>query len=152
MLTTRLKTHALASVLSVLLLAGSAHAEKTFSDTELVSLLQSEGYSAVEKIEADAVRIKIDGVSHLIFIKKDGDLQAYYGATGLNIPLTTINTWNKEHRLSRAYLDSDNDPVLESDLMSDGGMTKANVLAFFKVFVLSVKQYRNTIIGTTKTQ
>jgi hypothetical protein len=125
-----------------------AHASPVFTDAELVTMLKAEGYSAVEKIESGAVKVKIDGVSYVLFNKEDGDLQAYYGATGLKVSLNTMNEWNKSHRLSRAYLDSDNDPVLESDLMSDGGMTKGNVLAFFKVFVLSVKQYRDTIMSS----
>jgi hypothetical protein len=137
-------------LLSSMLWAGVAHAEKPFGDTEIVTLLKSEGYGSVEKIDAGAIKVKIDGVSYIIFNKDDGDLQAYYGATGLKVSLDTMNNWNKSHRLSRAYLDSDNDPVLESDLMSDGGMTKANVLAFFKVFVLSVKQYRDTIMSSSK--
>ena len=48
-------------------------------------------------------------------------LQLRAGFTGFNrIELRHINTWNRRYRFSKAYLDGDNDPVLEFDLWLEG--------------------------------
>ena len=40
------------------------------------------------------------------------------------LPLETINGWNQEQRFGRAYLDKENDPILEMDVdLDDGGLS-----------------------------
>ncbi|WP_164549108.1 YbjN domain-containing protein [Amphritea opalescens] len=117
-----------------------------FSDSELVRIMKGEGYGAVKKIDDGSIRVKIDGRTYMLFNQDDGDLQAYYGIGGTSISYRDINSWNRTKRLSRAYLDSDRDPVLEADLLANGGLTVENVTEFFKVFVGSVEHFREFII------
>ncbi len=42
------------------------------------------------------------------------------------IGLTEINAWNSKQRFAKAYLDSENDPVIDMDVdLDDGGVSKA---------------------------
>lgn len=39
--------------------------------------------------------------------------------------LSLINTWNREQRFGRAYLDAENDPIIEMDIdLDDGGLSQ----------------------------
>ena len=144
------KTRA-AAVLSMSLLFGAssvfAEPELTakYSDSELIQIVKDEGYSAVKKIKEGAIRIKVEGRTYVLFNKDDGDLQAYYALAGAKISYEDINEWNRTKRLSRAYLDSDEDPVLEADLLANGGLTIKHVTEFFRIFKMSVRSYREFI-------
>ena len=107
---------------------------KRFSDQELVKILEADGYSSVTILEPGELLIKINGRNHVLFVEDDGDLRAYYGITGVKVSCQDVNTWNRTKRLSRAFLDSENDPVLESDLLANAGMTPKHVTEFIRVF------------------
>lgn len=137
-----------------LFISTQAFAETTltekYSDAELIQIIKDDGYSAVTKLKDGAIKIAIDGVTLAIFNKKDGDLQAFYAASGVNVSYEDINEWNRTKRLSRAYLDTDKDPVLESDLLANGGLTKKHVTEFFRVFVTSSTLFREFLIAHDK--
>jgi hypothetical protein len=41
-------------------------------------------------------------------------------------PLSLINEWNRDQRFGRAYLDDENDPIIEMDVdLDDGGLSPA---------------------------
>jgi hypothetical protein len=115
---------------------------RRFSDDELVQLMRGEGYDSVTLKDKGFIHIEHDGVSYALINQDDGDLQAYYGVRGYDISFKDMNEWNKNFRLSRAYLDNDNDPVLETDLLANGGMTIRNVTEMMRIFMQSVDRYR----------
>ena len=117
-----------------------------YSDSELVQILKDEGYSSVEALASLGVLVKIDGNAYLLVNLPSGDLQAYYVVTGANVSHADMNEWNRTKRLSRAYLDSDEDPVLESDLLANAGLTESHVTEFFRVFKDSAAIFRDFII------
>lgn len=125
-------------LLAAMLVSTSAFAEdelvKRYSDKQLVNILKADGYSAVSILEPGQLLIKINGRSHVLFVEDDGDLRAYYGIRGVKISCQDVNTWNRTKRLSRAFLDDENDPVLESDLLANAGMTPKHVTEFLRVF------------------
>lgn len=112
-----------------------------FSDDYVLQMLRNEGYNP-EKMKDGVFRLKVDGMTMALFNKSDGDMQLYYSPSGVRVSLEDINEWNRTHRLSRAYLDGDKDPVLESDLLSNGGLTEKHVTEFLKIFKMSVDAYR----------
>lgn len=116
-----------------------------YSDQELMDILRREGYNSVSLIRKNIIRIKIDGRSFVLFNKKDGDLQLYYGITGVKISYRTINEWNRTKRLSKAYIDNEGDPVIETDLLANAGMTPKHVTEFLRIFLQSVSLYRKFI-------
>lgn len=147
----KMKLRRIALLMAVcFLLPLQAFAESTlsyrYSDSELVNILKDEGYGAVKLIDDGSIRIKIDGRSYMLFNQDDGDLQAYYAISGVDVSYRDMNDWNRTKRLSRAYLDSDRDPVIEADLLANGGLTVENVTEFFKVFKGSVMRFRDFVI------
>ncbi|SFV62380.1 hypothetical protein MNB_SV-3-1569 [hydrothermal vent metagenome] len=121
-----------------------------YSDSKLIQIMKDEGYSAVKSLKKGVVRIKIEGRTYLLFNKSDGDLQAYYAIGDVKLSYEDINQWNKNKRLSRAYLDSDKDPVLESDLLSNGGLNEKHITEFFRIFKISVKDFRKFVLEHDK--
>jgi len=121
-----------------------------YSDSELVQIMKDDGYNSVAKIKDGVIRIKINGRSYILFNKNDGDLQCYYAIAGVKISYEDINEWNLRKRLSRAYLDSDKDPTLESDLLANAGLTTRHVTEFFRIFKDSVTIFRKFIIEHDK--
>lgn len=132
------------------LTASSAFADDSlvarYADDKLIQIIKNEGYGATEKVKEGVIRIKVDGHNVVIFNKPDGDLQLYYSVGGAKISLEDVNEWNRTHRLSRAYLDSDKDPTLEADLLANAGMTEKHVVEIFNVFKVSVAAFRDFII------
>lgn len=139
----RLKAWGLASILvaSTSMVPVYAADQAKFSDQEVVSALRQEGYSSIEILEKGAIRIKVDGMTYMLFNREDGDLQAFFGVSEVKSSYQAMNTWNRDTRLSRAYLDRDQDPVLEADLLANGGISEQNITEFFRIFILSSKKY-----------
>lgn len=149
------KTRLIAAIVTFCVLAPiHVLAESTltdrYSDSELIQIIKAEGYSSVTKIKDGVIRINIDGRSYMLINNSDGDLQTYYSIGGVKVSYEDINEWNRTKHLSRAYLDSDKDPVLESDLLSNGGITNKHVTEFFRVFQGSVKEFREFIVKHNK--
>jgi len=59
--------------------------------------------------------------------------------------LERINAWNREKLFSRAYLDKDGDPVLDSYLRLKDGVTLETVVYFLKTFEVSLSQFATWI-------
>jgi len=144
----KIRIYALVAVMS-LIASSFAFAETKlsdrYSDASLIRIMKDDGYSSVKLVKAGKIRIKVDGRSYLLFNTSSGDLQLYYGLGGAVISYKTINEWNRDKRFSRAYLDSDIDPVLEADLLANGGLTDENVTSFFSVFKSSVRAFRDFV-------
>ncbi len=143
-------------ILSIFMLLGTANVfaatelVERFTDAELIKILKDDGYSAVSIIDDGAIKVNIDGRAYVLLNKPDGDLQTYYSLTGVTISYKDINEWNRTRRLSRTYLDSDIDPVIESDLLANGGLTATHVTEFFRIFVESAASFRGFLLENDK--
>lgn len=102
--------------------------------------------SDFKEVSNNTYSFVIDDLKIVIFNKKE-TMQLYAGFRSSGTSLSTINAWNKEHRFTRAYLDNDNDPVLESDIDLTGGVTQENVDEFVRTFFASLVQYKKHIEG-----
>ena len=116
--------------------------QKTYSDDELVQILEQDGYRSVQKIDDRQIRIRVDGHSYELIVYDDDDMQLYYGLTGYELTVADLNEWNRTKRLSRAYLDSVDDPVLEADLLANAGFTPRQFLEWLEVFIYSATEFR----------
>lgn len=116
-----------------------------FKLPELARVLKSEGYGSI-KVNDDHVRFKANGRTFGLYLYDDGDLQMYFGIAGVSLTAENLNEWNKNYRLSRAYLDDEGDPVLEADLLANAGINSEIIIEFVKVFVDSSAQYRSFVI------
>lgn len=115
---------------------------KTLADGELVDILQSEGYRAVERVDERVIKIKIDGHTYVLYIYDDDDLQLYFGLTGYVLTNEHMNDWNRTKRLSRVYLDDENDLVLEADLLANAGYTRKQLMEWLSVFDSAAREFR----------
>ena len=135
----------LALVAAFSMAAGAAQADdeirKAYTDEELIEVLKNDGYRAVEQVEDRVLSIRIDGYTHYLYIYDDDDLQLYFGLTGYNVNADDMNEWNRTKRLSRAYIDDVNDPVLEADLLANAGFTVKQLSEWIAVFDTSAREF-----------
>jgi hypothetical protein len=102
-------------------------------------VLKSLGFEYTVKINDDGDTIfslEISGLkSSIRIIKKGTVLLASSGFSMTNKPdMSVINAWNSDALGSRAYLDKEKDPILESDLSFDGGGTKEQLREFIRFY------------------
>ena len=111
----------------------------TASDPQsVVAALQAEGYAAKMEKTSDGdpvIRSQSSGSSFSVFFyncekgQKCATVQFHAGYNtdiDKGPPLHKINAWNKTNRFGRAYLDDENDPIVEMDVdLDDGGMSRA---------------------------
>jgi hypothetical protein len=102
----------------------------------LVRALQKEGFAAklgTDKVGDPMITSGASGTTFQIFFYNCTDHKAcatisFHAGYDLknNIGLEKINEWNRGKRFGRAYLDKENDPILEMDLdLDDGGVSQA---------------------------
>ncbi len=135
-------------VLCISLTAGtvsSADLKKSYTDNELVDILQEAGYRAVEIDKDRVIRLKIDGLTYVLYVYEDDDLQLYFGLSGYRLTSEAINEWNRTKRLSRAYLDHESDPVLEADLLANAGFSESQFLEWLAVFDSVARSFRRYV-------
>ena len=102
----------------------------------LVQALQGGGYAATlgtDKVGDPMVTSGVSGTTFQIFFynctnhRECATVQFHSGYDLTTAPdLTSVNEWNRKQRFGRAYLDSENDPILEMDVdLDDGGLSPA---------------------------
>ena len=123
---------------------------RKFNVREVRDIIQDEGFQDVQQRGENAVSFKRDGTTYVMFVMKDGDLQLYCAFQMRGISHADMNAWNRDKRHSRAYIDKDGDPVIESDLLADAGLSRRHVTEFIKVFMLSTRGFRDHINSAGK--
>jgi Putative bacterial sensory transduction regulator len=100
----------------------------------LVRALQGAGYAAKlgkDKVEDPMITSGVSGTTFQIFFyncaehKACATVQFHSGYDlAASVGLERINEWNRTQRFGRAYLDKENDPILEMDVdLDDGGVS-----------------------------
>jgi hypothetical protein len=96
--------------------------------------LQGGGYAAslgTDKVGDPMVTSGVGGTTFQVFFYNCTDHRecatvTFHSGYDLNntVTLEQINAWNRGKRFGRAYLDSENDPILEMDIdLDDGGIS-----------------------------
>ena len=102
----------------------------------LVTALQDAGYSAklgTDKVGDPLITSAVGGTTFQIFFyncKEHANCATVQFHSGYDLKtapsLELINEWNRNNRFGRAFLDKENDPILEMDIdLDDGGMSPA---------------------------
>jgi hypothetical protein len=100
----------------------------------VVKALQDGGYAAqlgIDKVGDPMITSGVGGTTFQIFFYNCTDhrdcttVQFHSGYDLATSPsLEQINAWNRGKRFGRAYLDAENDPILEMDVdLDDGGLS-----------------------------
>ena len=71
-------------------------------------------------------------------------------ASNQPVPLSLLNEWNTQNRWTRAYLDADNQAVLEMDVNAYGGIGDNGADFLVKTFLASVPQFAETLAGAPR--
>ena len=108
---------------------------KEYDIKDLASILQGEGYGSIELLDESRIRLEIDGFPYLLLLKDDGDLQMFCGLAGARLALEDVNDWNRNTRLTKAFIDAEQDPVMTSDLLANAGINEEIVKQFVGIFV-----------------
>src|SRR3546814_920059 len=66
------------------------------------------------------------------------------------VPLKLLNDWNVRNRWTRAYLDTDNQAVLEMDVNAYGGIGDNGADFLVKTFLASVPQFAETLANAPR--
>ena len=139
----------LALALALAVAAPALEAQRTVTSItrdDLITYVKDEGFGSIETRNATSFLTRMEGYKVAFFVLSDGEsVQAYFGRSGTEARLASINAWNKSKRYSRAYLDDDGDPVLELDLDLAGGVTPDRIRDFIRTVKLSVSKFSSEV-------
>ncbi len=145
-------TATLAALLFALWMRAPAADDAIITDIaaqRLAEILAQEGYGvAATHVAGDdsVIHVKMNGNSVLLVLGDSGTtLQACAAFGGTAANWRNINLWNKSKRFSRAYLDDEGDPVLESDINLEGGVTERAIAKFLKVYSISMAAFEQEV-------
>lgn len=105
------------------------------------------GFTGSELDADDDVIVRMQGYRVLVLVgsNKGKSLMARFAVSGSKATLASMNEWNRTKQYSRAFLDADGDPVLESDLDLEGGVSEARVKDFLRTYNDSLRLFLNDI-------
>lgn len=63
------------------------------------------------------------------------------GWSGKKVTLETVNRWNIKKRFAKAFLDTDNDPMLHLDVNLSSGVSEQNLEDTFKKWIRLLDQF-----------
>lgn len=84
------------------------------------------------------------------FVNDPSYIQLYNAFNDVNPTLETVNEWNRQHSFIRAYIDKEGLAVMESDLITKGGVTQDNVEVFINTFRNVVPKWARFLLDRKK--
>lgn len=103
------------------------------STSAIAQMMKDEGYAATVDKDGDIVW-KIDGVTTLLLVDtKAKALSFRVSFKNERTTLKMVNDWNRTTRFSQSYMDEEGDPVLQSDLQFEGGITTERVHDYLRL-------------------
>jgi hypothetical protein len=127
---------AVAAILAAHAVPGSAQMVRAQDPQSLVGALQAAGYAArlgTDRVGDPMITSGVSGTTFQIFFyncteHRDCATVQFHSGYDLRNPvdLPKLNEWNRTKRFARAFLDKENDPILEMDVdLDDGGLSAA---------------------------
>jgi hypothetical protein len=109
---------------------------ESISGTRVVELLKDAGFTDAATDEDDDVIVSMQGYRVLFFVGtyEGKNIGARFALAGTKATADTVNIFDREKRYGRVFLDDEGDPVLESDLDLEGGVTEARVRDFLRTY------------------
>ena len=122
----------------------------------LVSALHAAGYTAklgTDKVGDPLITSAVSGTTFQIFFynckdhKDCATIQFHSGYDLKSAPsLELINEWNRTNRFGRAFLDKENDPILEMDIdLDDGGMSAELFIDNLEFWTSAIDEFEKRI-------
>jgi hypothetical protein len=111
--------------------------------TVIETILKEVGIEYVE-LGDKAYKCIMADLTFFVYNQKS-ELRLYAAFPGGTDSLGRINDWNKKNLFSRAYLNGDHVPIIESELDFLGGVTDATVARFLGAFKLSANAFKQYV-------
>ena len=154
-----MRFHLAAAVLPLVFTSAALAAEPMVRGQDpqsLVKALQNGGYQA--KLGADKggdpmITSGVSGTTFQIFFynctdNKDCATVQFHSGYDLKTPASVdlINKWNRDQRFGRAFVDKDNDPILQMDIdLDDGGISELLFLDNLEFWAILVGKFEQHI-------
>ena len=97
---------------------------------------------------------RIEGTGYAIYFYDCDDasanctsIQFAAGWSGYDVSVARINEWNKTKRFGKAYLDDENDPILEMDVNLKGGVSTKNLDDTFDWWATVLKAFKANVLN-----
>ena len=127
------------------------------STDDILNLMRGYGSATLGKQDDGTPKVygKIEGQPYTIYFSSCDDkthtdcqdLDFYAGYLGVKPSLDKINSWNRDKRFARAYLDSDGDAAIDMDVNTEHGVTSDNMDSTLGLWVQLVKKF-TAYVGT----
>ena len=110
------------------------------SPKDMTKILGSMGFDVKETksvgdSDQHALKFELSGYTVVMFLANGNtDAQLYVGFSDEQVTPQQMNEWNRAHRFSRAYVDGDGNPILETDIDFTGGVSEDNIKAWVRLF------------------
>ena len=84
--------------------------------------------------------------AQIVYSRKDRVLTAHARFKGYTNDLKFINDWNRTKRFSRAYIDKDQDIVLEAEIDLEPGMSEEAIKNWLKGFGVILNFFQHNLV------
>jgi hypothetical protein len=124
------------------------------SDMETIAeLARGFGSATIEKGDTTYVKGRIDGTLYAIFFydcDAEGadckSIQFYASWDDAVVKPDAIGAWNREKRFAKAYIDNEDDPVLELDVNLRHGVARANLEDTMDWWRISLEKFKSDVL------
>ncbi len=109
--------------------------------------VEAAGFSIMNRTER-FIQIDMFGLKVQLFPQPtSAQLFAGFSSSRAMSPVI-INEWNRSKRFSRSYIDREGDPILESDIDLEGGVTEQAIVTWIQTFAISLKAFNGMLVET----
>lgn len=141
-----------------LALAGSAQADSMIDATQTETLTQAfRGYGSAELGKSNngdpQITGRIDGTRYGVYFygcengKNCREIQLAAGWSGTSVSREEINTWNRDKRYCKTYIDREGDPMLELDINLRFGVSRKNLDDTIEYWQICLSDYKREVLG-----
>lgn len=118
------------------------------STQQAEGLFRDMGFTGIETDSDGDLIVTMQGMRVLVLVgsAKGQMMQFRFAIAGSDANMRKINDWNRTKQYSRAYLDDDGDPVLESEQDLTGGVTLDRLRDFIKTYNTSLSVFLKEVV------
>ena len=113
------------------------------------TILQGMGLEVTERTGEKSTVFNFQLASYKVSLDSHPAFMELQLALSDKVGVAVMNEWNRTHRFTRAYRDTDGGATLEADLDYTGGVVKATIEAFVKGFRDAIPAFTKTVLDSS---